>query len=64
MELNVQVMGYAQKITRISWMKFSAMVMELTRMMHQQISMTNMGTADLPAPLKIPAIQWENASRK
>ena len=33
-------------------------------MMHQQTIMTNMGTADFPAPRRMPAAQWENAGRK
>ena len=35
-----------------------------TRMMHQQIIMTNMGTTALPAPLRMEAMAWEKARRQ
>ena len=34
------------------------------RTTHQKISITTIGTVDFPAPRRIPAIQWEKASRK
>ena len=33
-------------------------------MIHQDASMTNIGTVDFPAPRIIPAIQWENAKKQ
>ena len=60
-ELIDQVSGYAQKMTWIFGIKCTVTVMYVILMMHQDASMTNIGTVDFPAPRMIPAIQCENA---
>ena len=57
MLLSVQVSGYAQKTVVMTGTRRTAMVMYVTRITHQQASMTSIGTDDLPAPRKIAAIQ-------
>ena len=38
--------------------------MYVIRMIHHETSITNIGTADFPAPRMIPAIQCENARKQ
>ena len=57
MLLSVQVSGYAQKTVVMTGARRTAMVMYVTRITHQQTSMTSIGTDDLPAPRKMAAIQ-------
>ena len=63
-ELIDQVSGYAQKMTWIFGMKCTVTVIYVILMIHQDASMTNIGTVDFPAPRIIPAIQWENDKKQ
>ena len=63
-ELIDQVSGYAQKMTWIFGIKCTVTVMYVILMIHQDASMTNIGTVDFPAPRIIPAIQWANANKQ
>ncbi len=64
MVLMVHVIGYAKNTNCMLSNSFATIVIYVIRNAHQDAIITNIGTADFPAPRIMAAAAWVNASRQ